>query len=73
MPKYCDKLGYSDTLKEQAQNVIEKIHSEGWIEGCQPLTEIGVALYTLNTRLEEIHKKSQMKGYNFDQRVLDLL
>ena len=73
MPKYCDKLNYSAELKELAQQIIEKIHTEGWIEGCQPLTEVGVALYTLNKRLEEIKKKSKINGFVIDPKVVALL
>lgn len=73
MPKYCDKLNYSAELKELAQRIIEKIHTAGWIEGCQPLTEVGVALYTLNKRLEEIKKKSKINGFVIDPKVVALL
>lgn len=73
MPKYCDKLNYSDELKELAQQIIEKIHTAGWIEGVQPLTEVGVALYTLNKRLEEISKKTNIKGFVVDKKVQALL
>ena len=73
MPKYCDKLNYSAELKELAQRIIEKIHTAGWIEGCQPLTQVGVALYTLNKRLEEIKKKSKINGFVIDPKVVALL
>ena len=51
MPKKCEMLGFPQQLSEDAQRVVEKIHREGKLEGCQPSTIVGVSLYLLNSRL----------------------
>lgn len=51
MPKICEKLDFPHNLTEDAIKFVEKIHNEGKLEGCQPSTIVGVALFLLNKRL----------------------
>jgi len=34
MPKYCALLSFSQSLTEDAQHIVNKIHKEGKLEGC---------------------------------------
>jgi|TARA_B110000285_G_C14897853_1_gene501741 transcription initiation factor TFIIIB Brf1 subunit/transcription initiation factor TFIIB len=49
LPAICQNLNYPIELQNDAIEIAKKIKSE--IEGCQPITIVGVALYTLNQRL----------------------
>ena len=51
MPKFCASLGLSEQLTEDALKIVDKIHKEGKLEGCQPPTIVGVSLYLLNNRI----------------------
>ena len=51
MPKHCSHLGYSQELTNDAQFIVDKIHRDGRLEGCQPNTIVGVALYILNSKV----------------------
>ena len=54
--KCCAQLGYPPHLTEDAQYIAAQISKTGDLEGCQPMTICGVALYVLNQRLAEKDK-----------------
>ena len=51
MGQYCNELEYNQELTDTAQQIADNIHKEGHLEGCQPLTIVGVALFMLNSRI----------------------
>lgn len=66
MPKHCIALKYSEELTKDAQYIVDNIHRHGTLEGCQPNTIVGVALYILNAKIQtmrqySMYRKSEME------------
>ena len=61
MPKHCEKLGYPQELSDAALEIVDKIHKEGRLEGCQPNTIVGVALFIVNSKLSTMPKFTKYK------------
>ena len=61
MGQYCNELEYNQELTDTAQQIADNIHKEGHLEGCQPLTIVGVALFMLNSRIADGHAFIQFK------------
>ena len=59
MGQYCSELRYSQELTDTAQLIADRIHREGHLEGCQPLTIVGVALFMLNNRIGGPYRDGQ--------------
>ena len=73
MGQYCSELGYDQELTDTAQLIADRIHREGHLEGCQPLTIVGVALYMLNNRVGGPYRDSQKfaEYKKLDQEIAD--
>jgi len=78
MPKYCQELGLNNDQTRQAQVIVNKIHSGGDLQSCQPLTTVGVALYVLNARSQftddhkiasAVNKRLQTIRDNFEKKI----
>ena len=52
LPQYSVKLGWPQELQQDGIIIAKLIHQKGHLEGCQPLTIVGVALSLLNSKLQ---------------------
>ena len=48
-------------MTNDAQLIVDKIHRDRHLEGCQPNTIVGVALCTLNSKIQTMRSYSQYR------------